>query len=79
MTRKTHNGFDNDAAEKIWNDHLGNNTFVEHRDGCSTCLDAFRKRRQGRSAAFCVDGERIFDAVLDEVYEKIDEVTLKQN
>ena len=78
MTR-TKYGFSNDAADKIWADHLGNNAFVDHRDACTTCSEAFRKRRAGQAAEDCADGKRIFDEVLEEVYGKIDEVTRHQN
>ena len=77
--KKTSSGFANDAADKIWNDHLGNNAFVQHRNQCATCSDAFRERSPGQQASWCTDGSRIFDNVLDEVYAKIDEVTLNQN
>jgi hypothetical protein len=72
-------GFSSDAADKIWNDHLGNNAFVEHRDRCAMCLAAFRTRQPGQEAALCRDGARIFNEMLDEVYAKIDEVTANQN
>lgn len=76
----------NDAVDKIWDDHLGNNAFVWHRDQCTTCLPAYqdrlRRRRQllpEQPHGWCTDGERIFDEVLDEVCDKMDEVIDNQN
>jgi len=81
MAKKTRNGFDNDAAEKIWTDHIGNNIYVQHRDQCVTCLASYRTRQSGQSGPLqlCADGDRIFDAMLEEVDEKIFEVTRNQN
>lgn len=77
--RKT--DFKNDAADKIWSDHLGNNAYVRHRDDCSTCLQAYRARssKQDASCPDCPEGAQIFDAMLDEVLKKIDEALLNQN
>lgn len=73
--------FKNDAADKIWNDHLGNNAYVRHRDSCPTCLQAYWDRASKPDAACpdCPEGARIFDAVLEEIFEKIDEALLNQN
>ena len=80
MPKKTRNGFSNDAAEKIWTDHLGNNAYVRHRDQCEHCLAAYKAKQEGRPhAPPCPEGERIFDAMLEEVDEKIFEVSRNQN
>ena len=79
MAKKTRSGFSNDAADKIWNDHLGNNAFTKHRDQCAVCLEVYRTRVFGQPAQWCTDGDRIFDAMLAEVEEKISEVLRHQN
>jgi hypothetical protein len=80
MAKKTENGFDNDAAEKIWTDHIGNNLFVQHRDQCALCLATFKANQAGQPfTPSCAEGERVFDMMLEEVDEKIDEVTQNQN
>jgi len=79
MSRKTRSGFDNDAAEKIWRDHLGNNAFVHHRNQCATCSASFEARKAGRSGTMCDEGDRLFDEMLEGVDAKIEEVTLNQN
>jgi hypothetical protein len=84
MAKKTRSGFWNDAADKIWSDHLGNNVFVEHRDQCRVCLEVYRARCSGvpwwsEGTKMCNDGERIFDAMLEEIDQKLDEVQQNQN
>jgi hypothetical protein len=80
MAKKTRNGFWNDAADKIWTDHLGNNRFVEHRDQCTHCLAAFKANQAGQPfTPSCAEGERAFDAMLEEVDDKIFEVMQNQN
>ncbi len=80
MPKKTRSGFSNDAAEKIWNDHLGNNLFVQHRDQCPHCLAAYQGNQAGAAyTAPCAEGARVFDRMLDEVDEKIFEVSRNQN
>ena len=76
---KHRSGFASDAADKIWNDHLGDNVFVRHRDSCATCLAAYKARGLGQRCAGCPDGERIFDEMLDEVCARIDEVRANGN
>jgi hypothetical protein len=79
MAKKTRSGFDNDAADKIWNDHIGNNAYVRHRDQCATCAEAFVARQAGRPTTMCATGERIFHEMLDEVDAKIEEIRRNQN
>ena len=79
MTRRSRSGFDNAAADKIWNDHLGNNAFVRHREQCAICTSTYLVRRPGQPGKWCIEGDRIFDAMLDEVYERIDEALANQN
>jgi len=81
MAKKTSSGYANDAADKIWDDHLGNNNYVQHRDQCVTCLASYRTRRSGQSGPLqlCAEGDRIFDAMLEEVDEKIFEALQNQN
>lgn len=79
MTKRTRSGFQNATADKIWNDHVGNNAFVRHRDRCAICLDAFRTRIPEQRAAWCNEGERIFDAMLDEIHANINDVLMNQN
>jgi len=50
----------NDAADKIWNDHLGNNAFVWHRDQCETCLKVY-KTRLLEPPTWCPDSARLLD------------------
>lgn len=81
ILRRLRGGFQNDAAEKIWNDHIGNNAFVRHRDQCPICQEAIEKTRDttfveylaGQRPEWCAEGVRIFDQMLDEVLEKVDE------
>jgi len=88
MTKRPRSsGFKNDAADKIWNDHIGNNAFVRHRDQCALCQDVIIRTRNmtmrqylaGQRPAWCADGERIFKEMLDEVVEQIDETLVNQN
>lgn len=74
--RRTRSGFSNLAADKIWNDHIGNNEYTRHRDQCSTCLAAFRAADPTRR---CSDGVRIFGEMLARVDAEIHEVLLNQN
>lgn len=116
-TRKALGARKNDAADKIWNDHLGNNAFVRHRDQCVICLEvykthlpkeppvwcpasacildesaavqhhvqcaacreAYRAWLPKQPPAWCPDGERIFDQMIDEVCEQMDEAITNQN
>jgi hypothetical protein len=75
--KKTRSGFTNAAADKIWNDHIGNNAFVRHRDQCAICLDVIKRDVPGQRG--CDDGERIFEEMLDEIYAKIEETFVNQN
>ena len=43
----------NDAADKIWADHIGNNAFVRHRDQCATCLETYRNRSSKQPPDWC--------------------------
>jgi len=61
MRKRTRSGFQNDAADKIWNDHIGNNPFVWHRDQCPICLEAY-KTRSIRPPTWCPIGEHITDS-----------------
>ena len=91
MKKRSSSGLQNDAADKIWNDHLGNNAFVKHRDQCSSCLAAYEARgvsdalkRAGyggepQRITGCPEGERIFDEMLDAVCAQMDEVMQNQN
>lgn len=83
----TKSGFDNDAADKIWNDHIGRNAFVLHRDQCPVCqascdansqfvVNDVQRYRRYRG---CDEGERIFEEVLDKTLAEIDEVMKNQN
>ena len=74
--KKTQSGFQSDAADRIWNDHLGNNAYTRHRDQCPACLTAYETA--GRSAP-CPDGLRIFDELLADVYERVDEALVNHN
>jgi hypothetical protein len=74
---RTRSGFGNAAADKIWNDHLGNNAFVWHRNQCVTCLEAYHSQPPVNTG--CIEGLRILEAVIDEVLTKIDEVRTNQN
>lgn len=67
---KRSSGFANAAADKIWNDHLGNNAFVDHRKQCEQCATTL---------TLCLDGDRILSAVLDEVMMRVDEAIQNQN
>lgn len=73
----TRHGFSNHAAEKIWNDHLGNNAFVTRRDQCETCLAAYYSKPPRHTS--CAEGLQILEAVIDEVFTKIDEANANQN
>lgn len=77
--RRLHGLPKNDAADKIWDDHLGNNPFVRHRDQCAICLDAYRTRLPGLPGQWCAEGNQIFDKMLDETLAKIDETLANQN
>lgn len=80
MKKTTASGFGNDAADAIWNNHLGNNRYVEHRDQCPICLAAYKANQAGLTyTPMCAEGERVFDAMLEEVDEKIFEVLQNQN
>lgn len=77
MKKRGSSGFRNDAADKIWNDHLGNNAFTRHRDQCAECL-AFM-HASADAYARCPEGERIFNEMIDDVLTQIDEALLRQN
>lgn len=74
MTKRGSSGFTNSAADKIWNDHLGNNAYVRHRAQCTLC-----RACQGEPCTCCAEGSRIFDVMLEEVLTEIDEVLTNQN
>jgi hypothetical protein len=78
-TRRSRGVPKNDAADKIWNDHLGNNAFVWHRDQCAVCLEAYETRLPSQTPAWCPDGDRIFHEMLDEVCAQMDEAIENQN
>ena len=47
----------NDAADQIWDDHLGANVFTRHRDQCETCSGVYRTRVE--PPAWCPNGEHL--------------------
>jgi len=79
IAKRRSSGFQNDAAEKIWNDHVGNNAFVRHRDQCAVCLAVYQTREALRSVTWCPEGERVFDQMLDEVLAEVDEAIATGN
>ena len=93
MAKKNASGFKNDAADKIWNDHVGNNVFVHHRDQCPNCQDSIKTWREtyqtveaeieawraGKKNRWCPEGERLFHEMFDETMAKIDEAMENQN
>jgi hypothetical protein len=79
MGKKTRSGFDNYAADKIWNDHIGNNAYVRHRDQCTACTQAFIAQQAGQPRAMCTEGDRIFIEMLEQIDAQIEEVRRNQN
>jgi hypothetical protein len=77
--KRVRSGYTNMAADKIWNDHIGNNAFVRHRDACSICLKVYKSRVGFQLANWCLEGDRIFDEMIDEVYAQIEDVLTHQN
>jgi hypothetical protein len=69
----------NEAADKIWNDHLGNNAYVWHRDQCTTCLAAYKDRGRGLATADCPEGAAIYSKMIDDICDKMDEAIINQN
>ena len=80
MSKRYPSGFTNAAADQIWQDHLGNNAFVRHRDQCPTCLATYQIRRPGSTTPpWCPEGERTFAEMIDDVYTRIEEALKNQN
>jgi hypothetical protein len=77
--KTTRSGFQNEAADKIWCDHLGNNAFVWHRDQCPACQEVAKTAVPGRHPAWCPEGERIFNEMIDDVLERVKEALENQN
>jgi hypothetical protein len=76
---KTRSGFSDFLADAIWNDHVGNNAFVTHRDQCPKCLAAYHAKVFDKRGLWCAEGDRIFIAVIEDVHARIDEALTNRN
>jgi len=76
---KTRSGFADSLADAIWNDHVGNNAFVTHRDQCPKCLAAYRAKVFDKRGLWCEEGDRIFSEVIEDVHARIDEALANRN
>jgi hypothetical protein len=76
---RTHSGFSDPLADAIWNEHLGNNAFVTHRDQCPKCLAAYHAKVFDKRGLWCSEGDRIFVEMIDDVYDRIDESLTNRN